>query len=132
MALQRRAGGEQADHVARRGLDGNPVTDPVHITGDIAPDAAAGDDLIGPAGKEILDDAASARQQAVGMASLRHAFSRHVLGWKTIALQDRDLVEEIRKRSRCQQAAHAGADHNCMLADPAHGVSHPHPFGEFR
>ena len=40
--------------------------------------AAACDDLVGPARKEILDHAAAARQQAMGVAALRHALARDV------------------------------------------------------
>jgi len=46
MAFQHRARGQKPDQVARRGLQRDPMTDPVHVIGDIAPDAAAGDDFV--------------------------------------------------------------------------------------
>src|ERR1700682_1845311 len=86
----------------------------------LAPDAAGRDDLVGPAGKETLDHAASARQQPVRVAPLRHALAGDVGERKQVALQQRDGTKKIRQRPRGQQAAHARPDHNRMLADLLH------------
>src|SRR5581483_6059863 len=86
----------------------------------IAPAAAGGDDLIGPAGKERLDHVAAARQQAMGVPSLRYALARQVGGGKRVPLQHRDVSIELRQRAGGEQAAHAGTDHDGMLAEPRH------------
>ena len=96
------------------------MADPADVAGDVAANAAGDDDLVGPAGKELLDHAAAARQQAVRVAPLRHAFARKVGERKGVTLQHRDGVIEIRKRTCGQQARHAGPDHHCPFADPLH------------
>ena len=53
----------------------------------------------------------------MGMAALRHALARNVGNRKRIALQHRDAIIEVRKRTSRQQARHARADHNRMFAD---------------
>jgi len=90
IAFQHGAGSQQSDQIARRGLDGNAMTVPAHIAGNVAHDAAAGDDPAGPAGKEILDDGTAARQQAMRVAALRHALARNIQPRKRIAFQHRD------------------------------------------
>src|SRR4051812_44009188 len=45
------------------------------IAGDVAAHAAASDHLVGPVRKELLDHAATPRQQAVRMLALRHALA---------------------------------------------------------
>ena len=72
------------------------MANPVHVACDIAADAAAGDDLVGPAREEMLDHVAAARQQAMRMAALRHALARNVRPRKRIAFQHRDDREKIR------------------------------------
>jgi hypothetical protein len=101
------------------------MADPVHIAGDVASHAAASDHLVGPARKELLDHGAAPRQQAVCVLSLRHALARNVRDRKRVALQYRDLSVEIRQHPRGQQAAHARADHDRMLADPFHDAPCP-------
>jgi hypothetical protein len=86
VAFQHGTRGEQPDHFARHGLQHHAVTDPAHITANIAPDTAACDDLIGPTGKEILDHIAAACEEAVSMASLRYPLSRYVRDRKHITL----------------------------------------------
>ena len=86
----------------------SPLTPPLATTSSVQP------------GKEILDHAAAARQQAMRMAALRHALARNIRLRKRIALQHRDDGVEIRQRPRGQQAAHAGADHNGMLTNMFH------------
>jgi hypothetical protein len=121
MSFQHRARRQQPDQIARRALQRDAMADPADVAGDVAADAAGGDDLVGPAGKELLDHGAAARQQAVCVAPLRHALARKVGERKGIALQHGDGVIEIRKRTCGQQARHAGPDHYCPLADPFHG-----------
>jgi hypothetical protein len=84
-------------------FDGDAMADPVHVAGDIAAGAAAGDDLVGPAREEILDHVAAARQQAMRMAALRYALARNVRLRKRVALQHGDDGEEIRQRPRGQR-----------------------------
>jgi len=109
------------------------MTVPAHIAGNVSHDAAAGNDPAGPAGKEILDDGSAARQQAMRVAALRHALARNIQPRKRIAFQHRDDGVEIRQCAGCQHAAHAGADHDRMLANvfhrPAPALFHPHPQG---
>ena len=102
------------------------MADPVDVAGDIAADAAGGDDLVGPAREKILDHMTAARQQAMRMAALRHALARNVRQRKRVALQHRDHGIEIRQRPRGEQAAHARADHNRMLANVFHGDAPAH------
>ncbi len=120
MAFQHRTGRQQSDQIARSRFDGDTMADPAHVAGNVAPDTAAGDDLIGPAREEILDHVAAARQQAMRMAPLRHALARNIRLRKRIALQHGDDGVEIRQRARGQQTAHAGADHNGMLTNMFH------------
>ena len=54
------------------------------------------------------------------MAALRHALARNIGLRKRIALQHGDDGIEIRQRTRGQEAAHAGADHNRMLTNMFH------------
>jgi len=96
------------------------MADPLHVAGDVAPDTAAGDDLVGPSGEEILDHVAAARQETMCVTTLRHALARNIRQRKRIALQHRDDGIKIRQRTSGQQATHAGADHNRMLANAFH------------
>ena len=121
MAFEHRARCQQPDQVAGRALDGDAMADPVHVAGDVAADAAGGDHLVGPAGKEALDHAAAAGEQAVRMAPLRHALARQVGDGKGIALQHGDRAVEISQRAGGQQPCHTAADDNRPLADPLHG-----------
>jgi hypothetical protein len=120
MAFQHRARRQQSDQIARSRFDGDTVADPAHVAGNVAPDAAAGDDLIGPAREESLDHAAAARQQAMRMPPLRNPLARNIRLRKRIALQHRDDGVEIRQRASGQETAHAGADHNGMLTNMFH------------
>jgi hypothetical protein len=56
----------------------------------------------------------------VRVFALWHAFARNIRDRKRVALQHRDLSIKIRQRPRGQQAAHARADHDRVLADPFH------------
>ena len=120
MAFQHRPGRQQSDQIARSRFDRDAMADPVDVAGDVAPDTAAGDDLVGPAREEILDHVPAARQQAMRMAALRHALARNIRLRKRIALQHGDDGVEIRQRASGQEAAHAGADHNGMLTNMFH------------
>jgi hypothetical protein len=120
IAFQHRPGRQQSHHIARRGFDGDAMADPADIAGDVAPNAAASDHLVGPARKERLDHAAPPRQQAVRMFALRHALARNIVDRKRVTLQDGDSFVEIRQHASGQQAAHTRTDHDRMFADPFH------------
>ena len=120
MPFQHRPGRQQSDQIARGRFERDAMADPVHVACDIAAGAAAGDDLVGPAREESLDHVPAACQQAMRMAALRHALARNIRLRKRIALQHGDDGVEIRQRTRGQQTAHAGADHNRMLTNMFH------------
>ncbi len=125
MAFQHRTRGQQPDHVARHRFQRHAMPDPTDIADDIAASAAGSDHLVGPAGKEVLDHFATACQKSVSVAPLRHALARDVGDREMIPLQHRDLIVEVRQRPRGQQAAHAGADDDGVLADPCHVMLPP-------
>jgi hypothetical protein len=120
MAFEHGARGQQPDQIARRGLQRNAMPVPCDIPGEIADPPAGRDDLVGPAREKRFDYAAPARQQAVRVVALRHAFARHIRERENVTLQQRDSLEIIRQRSGGQQATHAGADHNGMVSNPLH------------
>src|SRR6185312_6273824 len=61
------------------------------------------------------------RQQAMGVMALRHALAWNVRVRKAVALHDSHQGEDVRERPGGEQPAHAGADHDRMLAISVHG-----------
>src|SRR5205823_4562426 len=61
LPLQHRTGSHQSDQIAGRRFDGDAMADPVGVAGDIAARTAGGDDLVGPARKEVFDHVTAAR-----------------------------------------------------------------------
>src|SRR6516165_12006730 len=75
------------------------------------------------AGEEALELAQSAREQIVNVASLRYARSKVGRRGVSIALDDRDLVEDVAQNAGGAHARQTTADH--QSASSGHGPLPP-------
>lgn len=122
MPLEHGAARKQADQVALAVSKPDIAAHPYHVVGNITDLPAALRDNLGVVPrKECFDDRASAREETVRMASLRHPLARSVGSREGIAFKQGDRRIEIRQCAGGQKPTHAGTDNDCMFAQLLHG-----------
>ena len=89
-----------------------PVGIQDHVHTDVADQAAAGNQTVGEARKELLHHHPAACEQAMGMVGLRRSLARLRCGRQLVPLQDADLAEVVCKDPGCEQAGDAAAEHD--------------------
>jgi len=70
------------------------------------------DELLGNAGKQILEGFAAAGQQAMGVAALGHAAARFDGGRESVAIDQGDVAVVAGEYAGGQQSAHASPDYD--------------------
>jgi hypothetical protein len=124
VALKEGAAGEQRGQADGRLPQLVPGELPAQIAEDVAAHRAVGDQCLGEAGEQLVEDLAAARVQAMQVPAVRHASPVVADLRQRIPLDDHHPLEPLRQHPRRQQARDAAAqDENLITVAAGHWLT---------